>query len=333
MRSETMILIVIFSSIFMAAAITGLGMAYYKIKIKDMGLVDGQEHRSFGQHYALITDSDDDYFWDSVYKGALEKGQKNDIYVEKFGKDLPLENSVNDLLKMAIAAKVDGIILQAAENSETIGLIDRAVEEGIPVVTVLDDAYTSGRQCFIGINNYSFGKKYGEQILEVADGGTHTAMVLLDAEGGEYSDNSQNTILSGIHKALEGSGIELQTFSIDRQSAFSSEEAIRDIMMGEANLPEVIVCLNTVDTICAYQAVVDLNKVGEVRIIGYYNSDTVLTAIKKKIIHSTIVINTEQMGAYCVEALRQYIETGSVSEYILINSKLISEEDVDNYIN
>jgi len=324
MRGGNLILIAIFSSIIVAVMITGLGMAYYQTKIRDMGLVDEQTNKSYAQHYALIAGDDDDYFWDSVYKGALEKGKNQDVYVERFGENLPLDYSVRELLKMAIAARVDGIILEAGDDSETTALIDQAADAGIPVVTVLQDAPKSKRQSFIGVNHYSFGKKYGKQVLDAADESFSKVLVLLDEDG---AGKNQNIILSGIREVLDGAKIATETLAIDRQSAFSSEEAIREVIVDTENMPDAIICLNTVDTVCAYQALVDLNKVGEVEIIGYYDSDIVLEAVNKGIIHSTIAINTEQMGSYCVEALVQYKKTGNVNENILVNSQLISREE------
>lgn len=328
-NSIRVIIIAMLFSIFLAIVITGLGMAYYKLKVDDIELLEEQNFENYEQHYALITGDDDYYFWDSVYQGALKKGKELNIYVEKFGSNLTQHYSTNELFKMAIIAKVDGIIVQANNDEETRILIDEAVEKGIPVVTVLEDAPQSRRQCFVGVNNYNLGKEYGSQTLEAADSKTKKVMVLLDSN----SDSTiQNIILSGIKEKLNNTSIEIQTVAIDRQNTFSSEEAIRDIIMDSKNLPNTIICLNSADTICAYQAIVDFNKVGEIDIIGYYNSETVLSAIEKKIIYSTIVIDTEEMGAYCVQAVDEYVKTSRVSDYISVDTRLIREKNVDEYL-
>lgn len=329
-NSIRIIIIAMFLSVFLAVVITGLGMAYYRLKVGDMVLLDDQNFENYDQHYALITDDDDDYFWDSVYQGALKQGKELNIYVEKFGSNLSQQYSVNELLKMAIIAKVDGIIVQADSDEETRMLINEAVEKKIPIVTVLEDSPQSRRQCFIGVNNYNLGKEYGTQILEAADNKTKKVMVLLDSNS---AGTIQNIVLSGIKEKLDNASIEIETVTIDRQNIFSSEEAIRDIIMDSENMPDTIICLNTVDTICAYQAIVDFNKVGEIDIIGYYNSETVLAAIEKKIIYSTIAIDTEEMGAYSVQAVDEYVKSKRVSDYISVDTKLIGIRNVDEYLN
>ena len=103
-------------------------------------------------------------------------------------------------------------------------------------------------------------------------------------------------------------------------------------MLDEENLPDILICLNAVDTRCAYQAAVDYNKVGIVEILGYYDSEAILTAVDKRIIYSTISVDGVQMGIQCIEALKEYEETGYVNGYLPVNTKLIDAGNVDYYL-
>lgn len=49
--------------------------------------------------------------------------------------------------------------------------------------------------------------------------------------------------------------VELSLQSVDDTNAFSVEESVRDIFMGE-EIPDILICLNELNTTCAYQAVV-----------------------------------------------------------------------------
>lgn len=324
-KHPKLIWIAIFMSTLITVAIVIAGMMYYKVKINGIGLEKTEEYIKYEKHYAFIIEDTDNPFWDNVYEGAKEKGEQLNTYVEKFGKALPINYTVKELLKIAILANVDGIIMQGNSDEETQLLINEAEQSGIPVATVLEDSFQSGRTCFVGVNNYQLGKEYGNQVLEVADEETQKVMVLLDSN---RNDASSDLVLSGINDTLEGSRIEVSVTTIDRKSAFSSEEAIHDIMLDQENIPDILICLNLTDTICAYQTAVDYNKVGMIKIIGYYNSGSISQAIKKEIIHSTIVIDTKGMGAYAVEALCEYTNTKRVSEYIPVDMELISLENI-----
>ena len=119
--------------------------------------------------------------------------------------------------------------------------------------------------------------------------------------------------------------IRLSTVEIDNSGEFTAEESIRDVF-GRPRLPDIIVCLNEVNTVSVYQTIVEQNRVGESVILGYYDSDTILKAIDKDVIYATITIDTAQLGHDCIEALNEYRESGYVSEFYLIDASLVSAE-------
>lgn len=324
-KGKSLVFLVVCMGVFMTVAIIIVGMMYYKIKINTIGLEDVAADITYNKHYAFIVEDVDNPFWDNVYEGAKAKGEESNIYVERFGRELPINYTATERLKIAIAANVDGIIMQGNSDEQTQQLINDAKTLGIPVATVLEDSPQSDRICFVGVNNYQMGKEYGDEVLEIADDQTQRVMVLLDLNS---NDASPDLIFSGIKDTLLESNIDVSATAIDRKSAFSSEEAIHDIMLDLENIPDILICLNPIDTICAYQTMVDYNKVGQVKIIGYYNSPNITQAIKKEIIHSTMVIDTQGMGAYAVEALGEYAKTNRVSEYIPVDMALISLKDV-----
>ena len=69
-----------------------------------------QEDTDYQYHCAFITSSVT-AFWDTAFESAREEGIPYGIYVEDFGKSLDLSYTTNDLLKMAIAANVDAIMI------------------------------------------------------------------------------------------------------------------------------------------------------------------------------------------------------------------------------
>ena len=152
------------------------------------------------------------------------------------------------------------------------------------------------------------------------------------------TDTSQNIIFSGIQETLaeqeaegEKSDIQVRTKAVEMQGAFDVEESVRNILM-EETLPDVIICLDEISTSCAYQAVVDYNMVGQIDIIGYYDSETILKAIERNVLRSTISIDTAELGRFCVEALDEYRKNGYVSEYFSVGTNLITSENVKDYL-
>lgn len=323
------------SLVFAAVVIAGLLFFYH---ISDaVWKEEESEYKVYQRHYVMITGREDSDFWDKVYESALEEGKERGVYVERFGEHLAVEYSRNELIELAVLASVDGIIVPGDEDEETVRLINMAVGRGIPVITVFRDSTGSLRQCFVGNNSYDLGQDYGKQIIELLEENekmSGTVLVLVDES---RMDTRQNLILLGIREMLdrelgEGHTVSVETAPVNNDRSFSSEESIRDIFLNSERLPDILVCLNAVHTQCAYQAAVDYNKVGTMQMLGYYDSDTILDAVAKNIIHSTVTVNTEQMGALCVQSLDEYVETGYTNGYMAVDTRLITEEDAKRLV-
>lgn len=322
---------------------------------------------TFDRYYMLITQDSKSAFWQSVYQGAGERALQDNVYVDWLGNDQFQNYSVEEQMQVAIASGVDGIIVTAGENEEMTALIDRAVSEGIPVVTLYGDNTQSARCSFVGVGSYNLGREYGRQAVKIVQErlagnreklnftaqleaqledlvesakmvylGTAARPVRVTLLVNAYAKGlDQNIIYSGIQEAIEQergeTEIELSLQTVDDTNAFSVEESVRDIFM-EENVPDILICLNELNTTCAYQAVVDYNKVGAVSILGYYVSDTILNAIDRNVIYATMDIDAPQMGRFCIDALQEYHEQGYTSQYFTADIGLISAENVAEYL-
>ena len=302
------------------------------------GFKEETENKTYGRYYVMITDDRKSSFWQSVYQGAYERGLEEDAYVEMLGDNLSENYSREELMRIAISSDVDGIIVASDESGRMTNFIDEAVEEGIPVVTCYGDNSHGKRCSFVGISNYNLGKEYGRQVLKILNEEGHDMdpvkiVVLASAYAQDpgkviFFSTIQDTIIN------EGEGnvkVDLSQVSINDSNAFAAEEAIRDLFMGE-EVPDIIICMNELNTTCVYQAVVDYNKVGQVNILGYYDSDTIIRGIDRNVIYATVSIDTEQMGAFCIDALTEYNELGYTSQYFTADVKLINKDNVSAYL-
>ena len=83
------------------------------------------------------------------------------------GLNLETDYDKRDLMKIAIDSKVDGIIVEADESAMMTDLIREAEDNGIPVVTVLEDNTQAGRQSYVSISYYNLGREYGNQLCDI----------------------------------------------------------------------------------------------------------------------------------------------------------------------
>lgn len=343
-----------------------LVMAVYVLWFYRSSSHEETEQTVYNKYYMMITEDNKSSIWRSIYQGAMEQALEENAYVDWLGDDLFQGYSVEEQMQIAIAAGVDGIIVTANEDEGMTELVNRAAEEEIPVVTLYGDNTQSARCSFVGIGSYNLGHEYGRMALQIireklADQTVIYTSVEEDEEQGvetqfeevkvgsakrpvrvavmvnSYAQGlDQNILCSGIQETIEQErgedlAIEMELLSVDDTNAFSVEESIRDIFM-EKDIPDIIICLNELNTTCVYQAVVDYNKVGQVNILGYYDSDTIINAIDRGVIYATVAIDTEQMGRFCINALQEYHELGYTSQYFTADIRLIKKDNVEEYL-
>jgi len=326
----------------------------FSISLK--GFKRKDEANEYEKYYVMITDDNKSDFWKSVYRGAFAAAKEDNIYIDLLGENFSTKYRTEELMKIATASRVDGIILYANESNEMTKLIDEAVEEGIPVVTLYGDNTRSKRLSYVGIGGYAMGREYAKQInniiqekknenTEESDKNEQDKImqdkimqvtVLVNSDAGSSGENIQNIIIAAMQEGIaqeDAAGIEVSVSikTVDNTNDFSAEESIRDIFHNE-QIPDVIVCLNELNTTCAYQAVVDFNEVGKVNILGCYASEPIINAIDIGGVYATIAIDTNQLGEQCVKALSDYYESGNTSEYYAADVSLINKSNVAEYM-
>lgn len=301
---------------------------------------ESMETEYYDAYYALIAENDDTVLWNSVYEGAKQEGSSGcDACVEFFGGRLASDYTLAEKLRMAIDAGVDGIILNGDGSPETERLVSEARDKGIPVVTVLNDSAEDIRQCFVGVNSYNLGKEYADRIWKLLQEIGRDCQVQVLVSSGD-ADPGKNTLFLGLRDTLEDRIEEekwefeapVSAIAVDSGDAFQTEETIRKLMIEGTTQTEILVCLSEADTRRACEAAVDYNRVGEVRILGYYESRQVLEGIEKDIIDSTITVDGDQVGSLCVQALTEYRKTGYVNGYQPVDTYLIDRENVSAYL-
>ncbi len=304
-----------------------------------LSYLEETESVSYDGHYVFIASNDDDEFWREVYESACDEAEENNVYIENLEDSLGVNYSDTDLLRVAVNSGVDGIIYGGTADETAAQYIDRAVSEGIGVVLLQDDIEASARQCFVGVNNYELGQMYASQIAELARTmNVPRQMRVYILVNKTMNEGSTNVITVAIEDYLSEKLPdlplpELEVIRINTEDTFSVEEDVRRIFYREEDLPDVVLCLNSIYTQCVYQALVDQNRVGDVSVIGYFANKSILEAIEKQIIYSTISMDTEEMGRDCVQALKEYTDAGYTNSYIAVSTQVIGKRQAERLLN
>lgn len=286
-----------------------------------------KEERQYKYHYMLIRTGFADEKSGNLYTGAKKAGEDLDILVEDAREMGSREETTAEMMKTAIAAKVDGIILEAEDTPEITALIDEASEQDIPVVTVGRDVPESKRKCFVGIDEKQTGEMFASRILRQYYGVKLDVAVLTDSG----KSISQDSVYYHIEQKLCGEEADVRSIEMKGGNAFSADEEIRKLFMSGDEIPDVLVCLNEEDTISVCKAVVDYNMVGKIKIIGYSAREEVVTAIEKIIVDSSVMVNMDEMGDKAVRALYKNRNRKSTKTHITVAPQVIEYINLRQY--
>ena len=282
-----------------------------------------------------------------IYAGSLvnpellEYAKENDVYVELLGDDLDKEYTKEDLLRIALNSKYDGIILEGngiidnrdlsdEEDDENLSefdkLLNEAKEKNVPIITINEDVSTNYRKSFVCINRYILGREYGQQLCDYLDlhnrqkksgsldlsydndkyytEGTKCVVKILYDEA--QSVNNLTTVMSGIKSRLaEDKKTELfdiEIIPVDSESYYAAEEEVRDVIGDkEEDRPDVMICLSENLTSMAHSALAEKKS-------GWIDFDT------------GIITETGDVKG-CGEALFEYVMKLASGEILTKNEK------------
>ena len=287
-----------------------------------------KSYHTYQYHYVMIIDNTDEKLWESVYESALTTAEKNDTYLELMGVNPSSKYSMLDYLEISEAEGVDGILISPDGTDEVSEKLKEITASGIPVVTLMQDDTDSGRISYVGINSLEMADLYVKILKKSVSDKELKVMILRDGQ----KENSiiKDQIKSALHTQLNEK-LEIKVKTLEKNDTFEAEETVRDVFLNSSETPDVVICLNSVNSECASQAAVDYNKVGDVKIIGFFTSEKVLSSIQKGIIGSTVSIDTSQIGISGVEALIDYWETGFTSAYNTVDIGIVDIKNIGQY--
>lgn len=128
------------SGVAAAGVMVFLMTSYYNSVMESAGIQATEMNQVYEYQYEMIVDSRNTAFWKAVYENAREEAQKQGAVLKLHGTTWGQDYDKADFMDMSIASQVDGIILEYNGEEDLEEKINEAVEKGIPVVTIVNDA-------------------------------------------------------------------------------------------------------------------------------------------------------------------------------------------------
>jgi ribose transport system substrate-binding protein len=215
----------------------------------------------------------------------------------------PAEYDMNAMVAafdQAIAKKPAGICVFAVEPVLKPS-IDKAVDAGIPVVTILGDLPDSKRLAFVGSYQYDLGYTGGKAIAEALGGKGKVA--ILSIPGVQMFDDREQ----GYRTAFkEYPGIEVVQIGDTKADTVTAVSVAKDIMQRQPDLA-AFVGTDSTGGIGAGTAVKEAGKIGQVKVVAMDRNSDVLQLIKEGVLTGTVAQDDASMAFNCMVVLYNYV--------------------------
>ncbi|MCL2164994.1 MAG: substrate-binding domain-containing protein [Oscillospiraceae bacterium] len=236
-----------------------------------------------------------DYFYDHIM-GTEMVGKELGVKTEYVG---PADYDMNAMIaafEQAIAKKPNGIVTVGFEDSLT-PVIKKALDAGIPVITLDADLPDSGRIAFVGTGNYNAGVMGGNKLAEAINGSGKVALMTKPGQS-----NLEERV-AGYQAALaKFPGIEIVQIADTQSDDVVAAQAAATLLQAHPDLAG-IGCVEAVGGAGAATAVREAGRQGEVAIISMDRSNDVVNAIINGEITASVAQQTALMPYYGIQIL------------------------------
>ncbi len=130
----------------------------------------GCAKHSYSDQYYLVATNIKLPYWQAANNGMMKAATQYGVKYEMRGTDSFDPQGEVAEFRTVVSRKPAGILVSVADPALMQGEIDKAIDAGIPVLTVDSDAPNSHRLYFIGTNNLQAGRLGGQRVAQKLHG-------------------------------------------------------------------------------------------------------------------------------------------------------------------
>jgi ribose transport system substrate-binding protein len=249
------------------------------------------------EKYFLVTANSKLQYWQTAGRGLTHAASQLGVQSEMVGPETYDPAAEAQAFRDAVAKKPSGILVSPADPSLLGPEIDKAIAQGIPVITMDSDAPASKRICFIGTNNWDAGQ-IGARVVAKAIHGKGNVVVFTIPE--------QHNLAERLHgyKDLFAEYPQIhivQVVDMKGDPSVAFDNAMQIVQAGKLK-PDAWVCLEA--SSCKEVAdVLNRNNVKDTTIVAMDTDQDTLEWLRKGNIAATIAQKPFTMAFYGVKML------------------------------
>jgi ribose transport system substrate-binding protein len=249
------------------------------------------------QVYYFIGVSIGNPYWVDARIGFQERGNQLGVKTVFTG---PVDSNVQGQateLDQVVAQKPSGILISPADADSLKPGIDRAMDAGIPVITVDTDSPASKRLCYVGTANYESGLVVGTLMAKALGG---KGKVGISNLSGQWNLEERERGVKDALKAYPG----IQYVQTVNDRADDQIAVTRNRELISANPDIAGICgLNAASGPGIAKAVIESGKKGQIKIVCFDRNEDMLNYIADGTIEASVAQKTHLMAALALQML------------------------------
>ncbi|MDX9971938.1 MAG: ABC transporter substrate-binding protein [FCB group bacterium] len=265
-------------------------------------------------------------FWLTVHSGAEEAGRDLGAAILWRGPEAETEVMKQiDIIDDMITRGVDGIVLAACDTNALIDPVKRAVDAGIPVVTIDSGVESDLPVSFVATDNLKGAQMAADKLAELI-GGKGVVGQIPFVPGAATSQLREKGFLDGMAKHPEITVLPPQYSMSDVAKGMS---VTQDLMTAHPEMVGIFGA-NESSAMGAVQAIEAAGKKGQIKLVAFDAAQEELDALERGTIQALIVQNPFQMGYQGVKAVIDKIKGKDVPKQIDTGVTVITAENLES---
>lgn len=260
---------------------------------------------------------------DGVDKALKELGKPYKLLYVSGSSETDVAGQI-ETIEDLISKKVDGIIISCTDGKALAPEINKAVEEGIPVITFDSDAPDSKRMAYYGTNNIETGFSAGKAMIELIDGKGKVAVIM-----GVLGASNEMDRLEGFKNALkEYPEINIVNIVDTQGDRAKAAEAAANLISSN---PDIVGMFGNTGIAAPgmAQGVVEAGYAGKVKLVGMDDVPDNIRFLKEDVMSAIVVQSPYDMGYNAARALLDFFETKEAPKEAMnyVPAKIMTKDD------
>ena len=272
-------------------------------------------------HFSLYLPEIRDSFFLRIIQGAEQAAEEAGVVLSFHSID-PDKNE----LAMASYSGVDGVVVcPYIDDRLARTQLEKLAARKIPLVLINHNIPSDQPWSYIGTNSFDIGRRMGSILTRIGPAPLRLAVVYSEKSPGILGE--KELVEMGITAVLGRSMAAPITGLRTGLNPLDAEELIYRLFRTDTQI-NTIVFTDSADTIAAAQALIDMNLVGRVQLIGFGKEPAILEYIRKGILAGSIAVNPERIGYEAIKSLAELRTTGYTSTSVDTGVEIVDRDSL-----